>query len=112
MQLEQLGWTVYYPGPDVPIDDFGMMQKSREASLVCISLPPGGSAGDVVRTLTVLSGFYDRARPYSIAFGGSLPDGGIADGLISGPFEAASFFHSCGDFRVALEAGFGSPVTP
>ncbi len=111
MLLERLGWTVYYPGPDVPIDDFGIIQMSREASLVCISLPPGGSAGDVVRTLTVLSGFYDRARPYSLAFGGSLPDEGLADGLTSGPFEAAQFFHSCGDFRVAVEEGFGGAVT-
>jgi excisionase family DNA binding protein len=105
--LERLGWDVYYPGADLPIEDFGVIQMSREASLVCISLPPAGTVGDAARCLEVLRGFHDRARPYSVAFGGSttrVPD----DTVSTHPFTAVSYFDSCAGLRAGIEAGFGA----
>jgi methanogenic corrinoid protein MtbC1 len=104
--LEQLGWTVFYPGPDVPIQDFGLIQMSHEASLVCISLPPDGTIGDVSRTLDVLGETYNRARPYSIAFGGPS---GLSLDVVSdeGPFESVAFFQECETLRQTLEQGPG-----
>jgi len=105
--LEQLGWNVFYPGPDVPIKDFGVIQMSYEASLVCISLPPAGTMGHVSRTLDVLGENYNHARPYSIVFGspsGLSPDR-VSD---EGPFESVAFFEECETLRQALEQGLGS----
>ncbi|MGB1778452.1 MAG: helix-turn-helix domain-containing protein [Longimicrobiales bacterium] len=105
--LERLGWTVYYPGPDVPIADFGVIQMSREASLVCISLPPTGTMGDVSRTLEVLGEHYDHARPYAVAFGG--PSYLSLEGESrEGPFESVSFFQECTTLRRAVEQGLGT----
>lgn len=105
--LERLGWNVYYPGPDVPIADFALIQMSREASLVCISLPPTGTMGDVSRTLEVLAEHYNRARPYAVAFGG--PAGFSLEGESQeGPFESVSFFQECTTLRQAVDQGLGS----
>lgn len=104
--LEQKGWEVFYPGADVPVEDFGAIQRSREASLVCISLPPSGSIGDVSRTLGILGEFYDRARPYSVLFGGggSLElEGNVAEG----PFESVAFMQECRTLSEAIDADLG-----
>ena len=105
--IERLGWTVFYPGPDVPIAGFSVIQMSHEASLVCISLPPGGTMGDVSRTLDVLGQTYNRARPYAIAFGG--PSHVSLEGETrEGPFESVSFFQECSSLRRAIEQGLGN----
>jgi excisionase family DNA binding protein len=102
--LERTGWTVFYPGPDVPIEDFGVIQMSREADLVCISLPPGFGLGDVTRCLSSLAARYDRARPYSVAFGGST--GLELEREISpGPFKSVAFYRDCASLLTALERG-------
>jgi excisionase family DNA binding protein len=106
--LERLGWDVYYPGPDVPIEDFGVIQASREASLVCVSLPPGGTIGDVVRCLAVLQGFYDRERPYALAFGGASSPIPV-EALPTHRFETVAFFDRCSELREAVARGFGAP---
>jgi methylmalonyl-CoA mutase cobalamin-binding subunit len=104
--LERSGWQVFYPGADVPVEDFGVIQMSRDASLVCISLPPAGSLGDVDRSLGVLRHYYDRARPSSVVFGGpSLTLEGVID---EGPFEEIVFMQQCTAMREALERGLGS----
>ncbi len=100
--LERMGWRVFYPGADVPIGDFGVIQMSREADLVCISLPPGGSLGDVARCLSTLAARYDHARPFSVAFGGSTTlalEGRIEER----PFRSVTFHHDCASLREALE---------
>ncbi len=110
MLLERRGWGVYYPGPDVPMEDFAMIQRSREASLVCISLPPSGTLGDVTRSLSVLSEQYNRARPYAVAFGGLRPlslEGAVHDA----PFRSVAFLPSVGAFEEALDGGLGYPMT-
>lgn len=108
--LERLGWTVYYPGPDVPIADFGAIQRSREATLVCISLPPMGTMGDVSRTIEVLAEEYNRARPYALAFGG--PSRLSLEGESrEGPFQTVSFFQECATLREAIEQGLGAPAS-
>ena len=105
--LERLGWDVFYPGPDLPIADFSVIQMSREASLVCISLPPAGTMGDVSRSLEVLSEHYNRARPYAVAFGG--PSSLALEGESrEGPFESVSFFQECSGLRRAIEQGLGA----
>lgn len=105
--LERLGWTVFYPGPDVPPADFSVIQMSREASLVCISLPPLGSMGDVSRTLEALSEKYNRARPYSVVFGGTTGLT-LAGESAEGPFDSVSFFPECTALRRAIEQGLGT----
>lgn len=107
MLLERLGWEVYYPGADVPIEDFGVIQMSREAVLVCISLPPSATAGDVLRSVTILRELYDRGRPYSLAFGGSstLDTGRVLDDT---PFVSVAHFTACAGLREAVEGGFGA----
>jgi methanogenic corrinoid protein MtbC1 len=104
--LERLGWQVFYPGADVPIEDFGVIQMSREASLVCISLPPTGSLGDVDRSLGVLRRYYDRARPYTVVFGG--PSLTLEGEIAGSPFEEIVFMQQCTAMREALERGLGS----
>ncbi|MDX1494105.1 MAG: cobalamin-dependent protein [Longimicrobiales bacterium] len=104
--LERAGWEVYYPGADVPVEDFGKIQMSREASLVCISLPPSGTIGDVSRTLEVLSEFYDRARPYSVLFGGASYLG-LEGKVRNGPFESVAFLQECRTLHDALQEGLG-----
>jgi excisionase family DNA binding protein len=107
MLLERMGWIVYYPGVDVPIEDFGIIQMSREADLVCISLPPGGALGDVTRCLSSLANRYDRARPFSVAFGGSTTlslEGEVEEG----PFRSVAFYQECASLREALEQGLGT----
>lgn len=104
--LEQAGWRVFYPGADVPAEDFGVIQMSREASLVCISLPPAGTIGDVSRTLDILTQFYDRARPYSVLFGGASHLG-LEGQVPDGPFESVAFLRDCRTLSEALEQGLG-----
>jgi excisionase family DNA binding protein len=108
--LERAGWHVFYPGPDVPIDDFGVIQKSREASLVCVSLPAGGSLGDVARTLSSLRAQYDLARPYAVAFGGTAT--ATLEGQIhEDPFESVGFYPDCASVELGLAAGLGATAS-
>lgn len=105
--LEQMGWEVYYLGPDVPSEDFAVIQRGRQATLACISLPPAAAPGDVARAVRILGEFYDPSRPYSLAFGGSLPHDQAAD-LLRGPFLEADVFGTCAAFANAVHSGFGT----
>ncbi|MDH3271049.1 MAG: helix-turn-helix domain-containing protein [Gemmatimonadota bacterium] len=105
--LERCGWEVYYPGHDVPIEDFAEIQRAREATLVCISLGPAGTIGDVTRSLTLMSEFYDRGRPYSIVFGGAA-NLDVVEVTHEGLFESVAFLDECRTLREALEAGLGA----
>ncbi len=104
--LERAGWKVFYPGADVPPEDFGVIQMSREATLVCISLPPAGTIGDVSRTLEILAEFYDRARPYSVVFGGASYLG-LEGNVQDGPFESVQFLQECSTLTESLDGGLG-----
>lgn len=106
MVLERRGWKVFFPGPDVPTEDFGVIQMSRDASLVCISLPPNGTLGDVTRSLSILRGFYNRARPYAVAFGG-LPALSLEGAIHEDPFESVSFLPEVAALEAALDLGLG-----
>lgn len=109
--LERKGWDVFYPGADVPVEDFGAIQRSREASLVCVSLPSSGTIGDVSRALAILVGFYDRARPYSVVFGGASRLGLEGD-IAEGPFESVGFLPGCRALSEAIDDGLGRPRRP
>ena len=104
--LERMGWDVFYPGQDVPVEDFGMIQSARGASLVCISLPPSGTIGDVSRTLSILSEFYDPAHPYAVVFGGASYLG-LEGNVQEAPFESVGFLQECRTLREALSEGLG-----
>lgn len=105
--LERLGWRVHYLGPDVPVDDFGTIQKGRGAGLVCISLGPANTMGDVSRSLELLGAIYDRSRPYDLVFGGA-PTGRPPEDLLGGPFTSVRILDSCG--ALAAEIGSSSPA--
>lgn len=108
--LEALGWRVHYLGPDVPLEDFAVVQRGREADLVCISLTPPAATGDVARAVDTLGRFYDAGRPYALAFGGAVP-GGIGEEMLQGPFSACGVFSSCRGFREALGGAFAGQHT-
>lgn len=101
--LEREGWRVLYLGPDVPVEDFGVIQRGRRAELVCISLTPPASAGETGRALRVLSEFYDPAIPYDLALGGLMPDAPDPDDLAEGPFRTVALFSSCLELQEMLE---------
>lgn len=103
--LESMGWKVHYLGPDVPLEDFAVVQRGREADLVCISLTPPAAPGDVRRAVDTLERFYDASRPYSLAFGGSV-DGVMTPELLAGPFRDVAVFSGCHEFRDAVKNGF------
>jgi excisionase family DNA binding protein len=107
MALERSGWRVFFPGADVPTEDFGMIQMSREASLVCVSLPPNGTLGDVTRALETLRESYDRSRPYAVAFGG-LAELALEGAIAAHPFLSVSFLPTVGALEDALDAGLGT----
>jgi excisionase family DNA binding protein len=107
--LESLGWQVHYLGPDVPVEDFGVIQRGRRASLVCISLPPAAPGGELARAVRLLTELYEQSAPYALAFGG----GSIRaadEALLRGPFTDVRAFESCRTFQTALEAGLGQPA--
>jgi len=107
--LESLGWQVHYLGPDVPVEDFGVIQRGRRATLVCISLRPPASGGDVVRAVRLLAEIYESSAPYAVAFGGaSLSQ--ADDALLRGPFTDVRVFESCRTFQDALASDFGQPA--
>ncbi len=108
--LESEGWRVYYLGPDVPAEDFALIQRGREATLVCISAPPEATAGTLARTVRSLSALYDPSRPYALAFGGSSIDTTASDAL-EGPFDNVGIFPSCATLGDALAAGFAHLTT-
>jgi excisionase family DNA binding protein len=91
--LEQRGWEVFYLGPDVPIEDFGVVQRGRSADLVCISLTPPAAAGEVARAVRVLSGLYDETQPYTLALGGSIR-GEVDPAVLQGPFREVAIHDS------------------
>ncbi len=107
--LEAAGWDVFYLGADVPTEDFAVIQRGREATLVCISLPYGTPAGTVAKALRSLSARYDAASPYTLVLGGS-DVAELPKGLVDGPFGDARIFSSCGELSAALEAGFAKPT--
>ena len=101
--LERLGWEVYYLGADVPVEEFAVIQRGRDATLVCVSMPPGAQRGNVARALRILTEFHDPSSPYALALGGGVPDG---VGSLEGPFAAGRAFASCEELREALLDGF------
>jgi len=105
--LERAGWDVCYLGPDVPIEDFAALQRSREAALVCISLPPPAAAGDAARVVRVLGEMYDAGRPYALALGGRF-QGDVDAALLAGAFTSVATFDGCHAFAEALTGGFVS----
>lgn len=107
--LERMGWDVFYLGPDVPVEDFAVIQRGRAASLVCVSLPPMAQPGDVARAVRVLGEFYDPAHPYSLALGGAMP-AEVDASVLSGPFQDLRIFRSCVTLREALHADFASDL--
>jgi len=110
--LERLGWEVYFLGPDVPVEDFGIIQRSRRAELVCVSLTPPATAGEVGRALRILSEFYDPSVPYLLSLGGSFEEEPNPAVLSSGPFRRVSVFGSCAEFQAVLveEGLVGEPA--
>ena len=105
--LERFGWRVLYLGPDVPVEDFATLQRSRGAQLVCVSFASPAIQADVNRCVRILAEFYSRAHPYSLALGG----GAIMDPTVSfgtTPFSEVGVFPSIRSLVDGLEDGFAA----
>jgi excisionase family DNA binding protein len=106
--LERLGWDVYYLGPDVPMEDFAVIQRGRGASLMCVSLPSVGAGGTLARAVRVLGEFYDPSTPYTLALGGTVL-AGADPSFLAGPFAQVRTFDRCHELVEALQGGFARP---
>lgn len=95
-------------GPDVPVEDFALLQRSRGADLVCISFSDAAAGADVGRSVRILAELYERARPYALALGGDIDPARIPDVV---PFTDLDVFTRVADFDEALDAGFGTTRT-
>jgi methanogenic corrinoid protein MtbC1 len=95
--LERDGWRVYYLGADVPIEEFGEIQRAQGADLVCISFSPKNNPPDLQRAIRVLREFYRPDSPYALGLGGSL--GGFSPEMLpETPFRALSIPSSTEEF--------------
>ncbi|MBT8395884.1 MAG: excisionase family DNA-binding protein [Gemmatimonadetes bacterium] len=95
--LERDGWRVYYLGADVPVEEFGEIQRAQGATLVCISFSPKNTIPDLQRAVRVLSEFYRPEYPYALGLGGSFKE--FASDRIPGtPFESLAIPRSTEDF--------------
>lgn len=101
--LEMDGWRVYYLGPNVPVEEFAMVQRAQVADLVCISFSSNNTLPDLQRAIKVLSQFYQPRTPFALALGGNL-DGVSVEDLEDGPFDALSFSRSAGEFQEWLRS--------
>ena len=90
-----------YLGPDVPIEDFGVIQRGRGASLVCISLTPPAAAGDVARAVRILESSTTRA-PLRPGARRTIEAG--SPELLAGAFTPGHV-RGCEAFGQALERG-------
>ena len=110
MELERMGWKVFYLGADVPVADFSAMQRARDAALVCVSFAPPRTGADMHRCVRILAEFYDSDSPFSLALGGhAAHEADFSE--TDTPFAALGTFVSVTDFHEALVGGFAS-VTP
>ncbi|MEJ2540619.1 MAG: helix-turn-helix domain-containing protein [Gemmatimonadota bacterium] len=109
MELERMGWQVHYLGADVPVEDFSAMQRSREASLVCISFAPPRTGADMQRCVRILAEFYDAEHPFALVLGGHAASEADFSGMDT-PFAALGTFVSVTDFHEALLNGFASAL--
>jgi excisionase family DNA binding protein len=100
--LERRGWTVFYLGADVPVEDFAATQRARGASLVCVSFAPPNTAADMMRCVRMLAGFYDVEHPYALALGGDFGERPALEQPASA-FSALGVFDSIAAFDRALE---------
>ncbi len=108
LELERMGWQVYYLGADVPVEDFSAMQRAREAALVCVSFAPPRTGADMRRCVRILAEFYDDTSPFSLALGGHAAEEADFSALET-PFAALGTFVSVEDFQRGLLEGFGIP---
>jgi hypothetical protein len=107
MELERMGWRVYFLGADVPVEDFSAMQRAREASLVCVSFAPPRTGADMQRCVRILAEFYDAEAPFALALGGHAAHEADFSGMDT-PFAQLGTFVSVTDFHEALVGGFAS----
>lgn len=105
LSLEREGWDVLYLGPDVPVEEFAAVQRSREAGLVCVSFAGVGAMGEVRRCLRILGEFYRKTHPYSLVLGGDIDQ---EVDVAPQPFERLDFVRSSKEFVAWLTSG-GSP---
>jgi excisionase family DNA binding protein len=103
--LERRAWQVSFVGADVPVEDFAAVQRARAARLVCVSFAPPSTAADMQRCVRILSEFYDRAAPYTLALGGNVGEPAALAGLPR-PFRELAVFGSAASFSDALDGGF------
>ncbi len=100
--LEREGWKVYYLGPNVPVEEFGNVQRAQVADLVCISFSAKSALPDLQRATRVLGRFYEPRTPYALALGGPLGDISPED-LGEGPYEEISVSTSAQEFQSWLQ---------
>lgn len=73
--LAQRGWNVEQLGTGLPISEIVATQRALGASLICVSVTPPRSGGDVRRLVEVAGSLSDPCRPCSLLIGGSAARG-------------------------------------
>jgi excisionase family DNA binding protein len=102
------GWDVLFLGPDVPIEDIATVQRNRAARLVCVSLGPNPTPGDVGRVIRVMAGLYDEAEPYALELGGRMT-GPLDPDLLRGPFLHVGVHDSCASLCRTVDSNHPVP---
>lgn len=102
--LERLGWSIFYLGASVPVQEMASMQRDRGASLICVSFSRPARGSDVERAIRTLATSYDPSAPYGLAVGGQP----VADVTLSGlpaPFTRLHGFMAVSGFERWLQEG-------
>lgn len=110
LALERKGWDVLFLGADAPLEDLAAIQSARGASLMCVSVAPHPTPGDLARTIRVLGGLYDRTHAYSLELGGAI-EGQLPPDLLRGPFEHLGVHDSCASLCAFVDARFPARST-
>ncbi len=114
--VERQSISVLYLGPNVPFEEFALLQLKQKSSLICISFVPPLSTNDARRCLIILSQFYSSEAPYHLALGGKDLDPMLLEKGVW-PFQSLKILSSLESFERWVTSTFetkllSTPVIP